>query len=167
MTFKSLAFAALAAAALAAPAFASPVAPPAPPAPPTPPHHSHCCINLAGGMTEEQQARLEARMARLDDRLARLGPEIDARVQEAVRRANIQGHVAKVQARAEIAQDRAMTISATVSPERIRAITNRAMASAHAGEVAAEATQRALAGIQPQLDALANMDWNIDVQVDD
>jgi hypothetical protein len=138
-------------------------APATPPAPPSPPHVASC--TTYSDLTPEQQARLDAKMKALDAKLARLNVRIQAQVDEAMKRADVQSRIAEQASRhAELAM-------AQFPPEKIDAMVARAMERARAGERAARAAEEAVARIQPRIDAmtrnLENMDINVDIETDD
>lgn len=142
-------------------------------APAQAPRHVTICqdgdCSYSDSLTPEQQARLDARMRQLDARLAGLNQRIQAQVQAAMARADVQVKIAN--ARAEAASRHAELAMAQFPPEKVDAIVARAMERAKAGEIAAREAERAVARIQPQLDAMSrsleNMDVDVDVDVDD
>jgi multidrug efflux pump subunit AcrA (membrane-fusion protein) len=162
---------------VAAPAFAQPYppTPPAPPAPamaplpPAPPeapsawgHHRFVDITLDAndGWNEKKRAKFDAKMKELDEKLARL--DVRLKAEESEREVRMKAIIARAEEHARYAA--AAAAKAQLSPERIRAITEHAMAEAQAGERAAEAAERAIEAIQPQLDALSqrldHLDFN-------
>jgi hypothetical protein len=158
MLIKAFSLAA-AAAALTAPAHA--------------PRHAAVCqdgdCSYEDSLTPEQQARLDEKKRKLDARLAVMNRRIEAQVDAAMKRADVQIQLAN--ARAAAATVRAERIRAEFPPEKIDAIVAHAMEQARAGEIAAREAERAVARIQPQIEAmtrnLENMDIDVDVDVDD
>ncbi len=186
---SALAVPALAEEAYRAPGYAAPLppVPPVPPAPPAPPAHP---VTLAGrqgviiengrviryeDMTPEQRVKLDARMREMHEKMARL--QVRLHEQNAAREAHMREVMARVELRVREATERAARIRAEWTPERIRAITERAQAQAEhaelsaerlreiaaraeaqarAGERAAEAAERALDSLSRDLD---QTDW--------
>ncbi len=133
--------------------------PPTPPAPPAPPAPAAAPAPLAPpapdgwseDWSEKKRAKFDAKMRALDEKLARL--DVRLKAEEADREAHMKVIIARAEEHARYAS--AAAAKAELSPERIRAITERAMAEAQAGERAAQAAERAIQAIQPQLDALS------------